>query len=648
MTDAAMEHALEQALASERKLAVPVALAAALRPAGRPEAANARAERLVALLGWRPDLAAAIHDKLAALIGEAKLVHALAEGGILPDKGFVPVLWDRISDRALPRPLPRNDLRILLHAAFHRPDDWRWVVAIKPELWRALFTAVASPDHTPAPPNRELAAAIVGLAQRVGALGIDEELIARMHEVEDYDSPFLELSHQAWRYLDACEGAPCAEVERRPLLDTIDECRALIERLRARRDRTGTSLRLTGITRRLLQQLRRLELLVHLVRPRGPDDFTSSLVPLFTNLVKTEQRSRSVRRLIAQHADLLAYQVTEHTAKKGAKYITDTARGYWSFLMAAMGGGAIVAVFALVKTFLYQLELSLAAQAFVYSLNYAACFLLIYVTGSILATKQPAVTASAIARRIDEAKDQEGALEGVADMVVLVWRSQTVSFMGNLICAFPIAILLCWGLAAGLDIQVASPKVAAKLLAAIHPLRSGALYYAAVAGVFLFMAGVISGWMDNRVRFTGLRNRLAARWRRWLPAGARERAATLLSDNLGVLLGNVVLGVFLGTAGTIGLILGLPFDIRHIAFSSAHFGVATFSAPELLNLQVVVFSALGVAGIGFVNFLVSFGLTLFTTLESRGVGFSDWRRLGAKLWRRVRERPRDWVLPPAP
>ena len=52
---------------------------------------------------------------------------------------------------------------------------------------------MACPARTEGAPNRELAAAIVGLAQRIGALGIDEDLNARIHEVEDYDSPFLEL-----------------------------------------------------------------------------------------------------------------------------------------------------------------------------------------------------------------------------------------------------------------------------------------------------------------------------------------------------------------------------------------------------------------------------------------------------------------------
>jgi site-specific recombinase len=113
-----------------------------------------------------------------------------------------------------------------------------------------------------------------------------------------------------------------------------------------------------------------------------------------------------------------------------------------------------------------------------------------------------------------------------------------------------------------------------------------------------------------------------------------------------MLVGNVALGILLGTAGTIGTIFGLPFDIRHIAFSSAHLGTALMSAPELFNWQVFLMAALGVSLIGFVNFLVSFGTTLWMTLESRAVSFEQWRGLVWTLVKRALTRPLDWYTPP--
>jgi site-specific recombinase len=164
--------------------------------------------------------------------------------------------------------------------------------------------------------------------------------------------------------------------------------------------------------------------------------------------------------------------------------------------------------------------------------------------------------------------------------------------------------------------------------------------------VYLFASGVLSGWIDNHAVYTRLEERL--RSLPW-PDGVREkgeRASRFLVDNLGVMAGNVILGFMLGTAGTIGFIFRIPFDIRHIAFSSANFGIAVHAAPELFDWRLVLLCTAGVIGIGFVNFLVSFGMTLGTTLESRQVAFGQWRRLASSLLRRFLQRPGEWFFPP--
>ena len=72
----------------------------------------------------------------------------------------------------------------------------------------------------------------------------------------------------------------------------------------------------------------------------------------------------------------------------------------------------------------------------------------------------------------------------------------------------------------------------------------------------------------------------------------------------------------LGTAGTIGIIFGLPIDIRHIAFSSANLGYAlatfSFDLPWLPSPG----RGCGVILIGAVNLLVSFVLALWMALRT--------------------------------
>jgi hypothetical protein len=52
------------------------------------------------------------------------------------------------------------------------------------------------------------------------------------------------------------------------------------------------------------------------------------------------------------------------------------------------------------------------------------------------------------------------------------------------------------------------------------------------------------------------------------------RVGAYVEEHLGGLMGNFLFGCMLGTAGIVGIILGLPIDIRHVAFSSANRGHA--------------------------------------------------------------------------
>ena len=195
---------------------------------------------------------------------------------------------------------------------------------------------------------------------------------------------------------------------------------------------------------------------------------------------------------------------------------------------------------------------------------------------------------------------------------------------------------------------VADPAKATAMLEALHPWQSGTVAFAAIAGVFLFLAGLISGWVDNRNLYSHLPERVARHpgIRGVLGEERAHRIGAFLDRNLGVLAGNVFLGFALGSTGTLGEILGLPLDIRHIAFASAEFGTALEVLQFGVAWSVVWPVAVGVAAIGLVNFLVSFGLSLATALESRRITWRETRTLLIHLVGRFLMRPWDWFFPP--
>jgi site-specific recombinase len=614
---------------------------------GSPAETTSRVERLCGLLEAKPEAAHSIGGHTLALLSKLHAGPALIESGVTSPLGFGAELTKRLVARFLPDLDEPDDLRAVVREIFHRSDDHRRIADVSDEVWMRLLCALGINDGTVQELDPELATAAQTLAHHASSLGLQPEFTRRVPHLDDSISPFLELPERVVAYIrsytNEIEGDEPALLQK--ALDTIGRCRAEVEHLRATKAKHGTSLRLTGLTFRLLQLLDRLSVVLRLT-DRISASFQRSAVRLFREIVIAERTRNHVLPHIRSHADLLAFQVVEHAARKGGKYITSGRRDYRSFFLASMGGGAIVALFSALKLALKSLTLPLGAQALLYGLNYSVCFVLIYLTGSALATKQPAMTANTIAQALGNRQDRH--LERLEALVVQVWRSQFVSFLGNLAMALPIAFLISALVFRSTGAMMASDESAVYMLEALHPWRSGTIVFAAIAGFFLFMAGLISAWVDNRMLYSHFSERVARHRSlvRLAGSGRAGRVAEFLNRNLGVITGNVFLGFALGSTGTVGEILGLPLDIRHIAFASAEFGTAL----EILDFRVAASLlwpvALGVVLIGLVNFVVSFGFSLATALESRRITWRETRVLAKHLVGTFLRRPLDWFFPP--
>ena len=196
--------------------------------------------------------------------------------------------------------------------------------------------------------------------------------------------------------------------------------------------------------------------------------------------------------------------------------------------------------------------------------------------------------------------------------------------------------------------HLANADKVAHLLHDLDPLHSLALPHAAVAGVFLFLSGLISGYYDNKAAYNQIPERLRQLgWLRRLLGEARLwRMTTYIGNNLGALAGNFFFGIMLGSAGILGQFFGLPIDIRHITFSSANFIFALVGADGVLSNEQWALSLTGIALIGLTNLGVSFSLALGVALRSRRISFSHGRSLLWRVLKRFARRPRDFFVPP--
>jgi site-specific recombinase len=262
-----------------------------------------------------------------------------------------------------------------------------------------------------------------------------------------------------------------------------------------------------------------------------------------------------------------------------------------------------------------------------------------------VATKQPAMTAASIAATLEEARPKE--LERLADFAQNVVRTQFVAVLGNVGLALPVAALIAalWLPLLG-EIPAPEEKLQ-KMLHEVHPLASGALFFAAVAGVGLFLSGLVSGYFDNKARYHRLGPRIAAAPRlAWLGAERATRLGNYLDAHYGAILGNLFFGMYLGLVGAVGGLTGLPIDIRHVAFSSANLGTALAALGPRAVAEILPWAIVGILGIALVNLVVSFSLALYVALQSRRVGSAQILRLGMVLLKRLAKNPLGFVSPP--
>ena len=635
-------------------------LVAALRPHGRgDEATGQRFATMLALLEADPILAAAFRHHIVHFLATRRLLTFFTDSGILPGTGFFSEWWRILGNRLLPEAHDERRLKDCLHLIFDRPNDWRWLEQLPTDHWQRLWAALAPSgelrDVDWRAIREQMLDAVLLLAHRISGLGVESELMRASPNFDDDRPSFIALSAEALEFTNifrqALDAPEKSIDDGSQLLVIAEQCRKALQRIRRRALSVGTSLHLSYLLTRSEQSLDRLsELTAILVAGQNPQT-NSEALPAWTGFASTaflaENRRNSLRFYLAQLSRLLAVRVTENAARAGEHYICDTRADYRGMWSSAAGAGVLIGCMALLKIKAAALHAPLFVEAFLFSMIYGLGFVIIYLLGMTVATKQPAMTAQTLASLLGDIKPNRSAdLEKVVDVVAAVCRSQLAAIAGNVMMALPVAIGLGLGLSYYYGAPLISTEKAARLLADLNPL-AWAVPHAAIAGFYLFLSGLISGYFDNHAAYAEFGARIAQlRWlRRLLGAERALRVGNYIQDRLGGIMGNLLFGCMLGSTGVIGTILGLPLDIRHIAFASANVGYALTGFQFDIAVQAILWAGLGVALIGLTNLAVSFALALRTALGARRICFEHWGPLLGAIGRRLRHQPRSFFLP---
>ncbi|MGA8148604.1 MAG: site-specific recombinase [Gallionellaceae bacterium] len=658
-----MEALLQQHLQDSGDPATLIAaLAAKIRPPKARDADHAAQmiQVLCHTLGRRLELRTALCDALFELLSTRKPVSLYVESGVLPNTGFFSELRRRISHKLLPDAIDTGYLKDIFALIFIRQDDDVWVSDVPDACWLELLATLRfdeqSTDGGLPLRLRSILDAVLVLSYRISSIGLEPELIRNEPALEDFTSPFLTQNDEVGEYLEqfalVWQNAELEMRDEKHILVLLDQCSQVIQKVRRTASRFGTSISLTFLLQRLTQQMERMEALLAILAELRQDKTGLSAQPLFVSLFKTlvsgECHKNDVRQYWQESLELLALRVTENASRTGEHYITSTRAEYFILLRSAMGAGLVIAFMAVLKLLAARQQWPPLTEALVFSLNYGLGFMLIHILHFTVATKQPAMTASTIAASISESGGKNSDLECLTSIIAQTLRSQLAAILGNVLVVVPMAMLIAWGVFAVSGTHFITPEIAHHLLADTDPIHSPAVFYAAIAGVCLFLSGLIAGHYDNLAVYNKIPQRLKQlRWLRRLLGQARlARVANYVENNLGALAGNFYFGCMLGGMTAIGVLFGLPVDIRHVTFSSAYLGFSLVGLDFTLAPQEVLLAVLGIALIGLTNLMVSFTLALSVALKARKVTFAHWGTLLQSLGRRFGQQPREFLLPP--
>ena len=413
-------------------------LIAVLRPQNRRD--QAPADRYLAMLDRLEadaELRAAFCGHIVHFIATRRLVTFFTDSGILPGTGFFSEWWRILGSRLLPEVPDERRLKDCLHVIYDRSDDWRWLQDIPPEASQRFWALIAPAEELRNIDWRgiqeQMLDAVLLLAHRVSGLGVESELMRASPNFDDDTPRFVALSAEALDFVNAFRAAlndpTQAADDGSQLLVIADQCRDTLQRIRKRALTVGTSLHLSYILS--LERLHELAaILIAGEQASTRNEAIQAWAEFAHDAFLAENRRNSLRFYLGQLSHLLAVRVTENAARSGEHYICETPADYGRMWRSAAGAGVIIGLMALLKIKAAALHAPLFGEAFLYSMIYGLGFVIIFLLGMTVATKQPAMTAQTLASLLGDLRLGRNAdLERLVDVIAAVSRSKNCADM---------------------------------------------------------------------------------------------------------------------------------------------------------------------------------------------------------------------------
>jgi site-specific recombinase len=620
--------------------------------AAREPPRNARLRLLVRALDTVPSLRLTTAELVAGVLRESSGFYLLSRLGLPGDRSFLAETMDRFSRRFLPSARDERDLAMVLEKLFGKRKDAAWVDGLDPELTAQLCAALDT-GTTWKPLASATADAALLLATRISALGLSDDIRVRSPRVPLRESPLFRLPRATDALLALLErdagAAPPAEIERafHQVTQLLAECELTVHGVTANLEQFGVSVDVVYRLEVISKNMDRLQLLLEQLLPRAPAEHARCSTRLLSRLIADRVRDKSTLDLARTNLHLLARKIIERAGHTGEHYITASRGEYFKMLASAAGGGVLTVGTIMLKYIGGKLALAPAAEGLFAAMNYAGSFLLMQALGFTLATKQPSMTAAALAATLRERSSGGGAeLDGLVAMIARITRSQLAAAIGNVGLVIPAAFAVDMLLKARGESFLNADK-AHHVIESLDLLHSGTVFYAALTGVLLWTSSIAAGWIENWAVYRRIPEAIAQhRIGRLIGKRIPRWFSGVFTRNISGIGGNTALGLLLGMTPVLGKFFGLPLDVRHITLSTGSLTFAISALGHEAFEHRAIYAIAGIGVIGLLNFGVSFILALLVALRAREVDRAAQIRLVRAVLARLITHPREFLLPP--
>ena len=570
-------------------------------------------------------------DYLFLLFSNKSFSKALTEANILSENAFFPELKKRISYKFLPPVEDENTVSYIISKVLFNPkSDSDYIKNIKPEDGSEFFKLMEIEKISTLPKvKKELLISANILALRSVGNALEAGITKMVPEYKNFDNPFVALQSE----LDSLIGRfkkdkdlqiDSKDVDYKQIKIYLQQCLDFVDKAFKNASKFGISSKINQSLLKIRQQLKRIQDIIPILVVDTEEDILTNSKNLVSNTLKYNSHRNNVRELIDDSTRLISHLITSHTAETGTHYIATSSKEYLKMFWKASGGGIIVGFLCIFKMMMSYSHGSEFSHAVLYSLNYAFGFIIIYLLGFTLATKQPAMTAATMAKVLHDESSSEKNYKEFANLVAKLSRTQFIAFVGNVLWSFPVALAIIYGMDWFLDKNYATLK-ADKLLKDLNPIESKAILHACIAGFFLFISGIISGNISNSSIFNQVPERISQSpfLNQVIGAKNSKKLSNFYTKHWAGIISNFWFGIFLGVIAPLGVFLGLDLDIRHITFSAGNFALALYGKGFDIDTYTFVISLVTIFLIGAFNFIVSFGLSMLLAFRSRKVNFGE-------------------------